>query len=141
MPKAIKLCEGKFIGANELKYVQKALNEFEISNYGYYVMLFEEALKGYLNTKKFVSVLNSGTSAIHLALLLCGVKKGDEVICQSFTFCATANPIKYLGAHPVFIDSEDETWNMCPYYLEEAIKSRLKAGKRPKAIIVTHSYG
>lgn len=76
-----------------------------------------------------------------MALLLCGVKKGDEVLCQSFTFCATANPIKYLGAHPVFIDSEDETWNMCPIYLEKAINSRLKSGKTPRAIIVTHSYG
>lgn len=141
MPNMIKLCEGKSIGANEFKYLEQALSAFEISNHGRFVSLFEEKLKEYLKTKKSISVLNSGTSAIHLALLLCGVKKGDEVLCQSFTFCATANPIKYLGAHPVFIDSEDETWNMCPIYLEKAINSRLKSGKTPRAIIVTHSYG
>lgn len=141
MPKAIKLCEGKSIGENEIKYVEKALNDFQISNHGYYIESFEEKLKSYLNTEKAVSVLNSGTSAIHMALVLCGVTTGDEVLCQSYTFCATANPITYIGANPIFIDSETDTYNMCPNFLEDAIKSRMKLGKLPKAIIVTHSYG
>ena len=88
-----------------------------------------------------VAALNSGTSAIHLALIILGVKSGDDVLCSSFTFAATANPIKYIGANPVFIDSEYETWNMCPLLLEKAIKERNEIGKKPKAIILVHLYG
>src|SRR5690606_12590877 len=84
---------------------------------------------------------SSGTAAIHLGLILLGVKPGDEVICQSMTFSASANPIMYLGAIPVFIDSEPDTWNICPEALEEAIKDRMEKGKKPKAIIGVHLYG
>ncbi|ARV15105.1 DegT/DnrJ/EryC1/StrS family aminotransferase [Polaribacter sp. SA4-12] len=101
---------------------------------------FESKLELYLSNKN-VAALNSGTSAIHLALILSGVVLGDEVLCQSFTFVASANPIVYLGAKPIFIDSEKDTWNMCPKYLEEAIKDRILKGKKPKAIIIVHSYG
>ena len=102
---------------------------------------FENDLEVYFNNKRKVVALNSGTSAIHLALILAGVEKDDLVICQSFTFVASVNPILYLGASPVFIDSERDTWNMCPFALEEAIKDLLLKGKKPKAIIVVHLYG
>jgi dTDP-4-amino-4,6-dideoxygalactose transaminase len=88
-----------------------------------------------------VAVLSSGTAAIHLALVLLGVTYGDEVLCQSFTFSASANPITYQGATPIFIDSESDTWNLCPHHLEEAIKDRIKKGKKPKAIVAVHLYG
>ncbi|WP_405606304.1 DegT/DnrJ/EryC1/StrS family aminotransferase [Polaribacter sp. Asnod1-A03] len=102
---------------------------------------FEKKLENYFDNKKYAVALNSGTSAIHLALVLSGVKQGDDVLCQSFTFVATANPILYQKANPIFIDSELDTQNMCPYYLEEAIKKRILKGKKPKAIIVVHLYG
>lgn len=102
---------------------------------------FEEDLQNYLNEEKYVAALNSGTSALHLALILLGVKSGDEVICQSLTFSASANPIVYLGAIPIFVDSETETWNICPKILEETIIDRIKKGKKPKAIIAVHLYG
>lgn len=102
---------------------------------------FESALENYLEKKSFVSALNSGTSAIHLALVLLGVKEGDEIICQSMTFSASANPILYQGAIPIFVDSELDTWNICPEQLEIAIKDRIKKGKKPKAIIAVHLYG
>ena len=102
---------------------------------------FENDLEVYFNNKRKVVALNSGTSAIHLALILAGVEEDDLVICQSFTFVASVNPILYLGATPVFIDSEKDTWNMCPLVLEEAIKDLLLNGKKPKAIIVVHLYG
>jgi len=102
---------------------------------------FEEVLEDYFDDTKFVVALSSGTSAIHLALILSGVVAGDEVLCQSFTFVATANPILYQKATPVFIDSELDTWNMCPIYLEKAIKDRISKGKKPKAILVVHLYG
>ncbi|MEE9409173.1 MAG: DegT/DnrJ/EryC1/StrS family aminotransferase [Polaribacter sp.] len=105
------------------------------------ILKFEEKIETYLENKKKVVALNSGTSAIHLALILSGVKKGDEVICQSFTYVASANPIIYQNATPVFIDSEKETWNICPKYLELAIKDRILKGKKPKAIIFVHLYG
>lgn len=89
----------------------------------------------------YAAALSSGTAAIHLGLILCGVEAGDEVICQSLTFAASANPIKYLGADPIFIDSEPETWNMDPRLLERAIKARMKKGRKPKAIILVHLYG
>ncbi len=102
---------------------------------------FESDLEYYLDENRYIVALNSGTAALHLALIILGVKRDDEVICQSFTFSASANPITYVGANPVFIDSESETWNMCPKALEEAIISRSEAGKKPKAIIVVHLYG
>ena len=98
-------------------------------------------LKKYLNNNVHVAALSSGTAAIHLGLLLLGVKAGDEVICQSLTFTASANPILYLNAMPIFIDSEVDTWNLCPIALEEAIIDRIKLGKKPKAIISVHLYG
>src|SRR5690606_23614492 len=88
-----------------------------------------------------VAALSAGTAALHLALIECGVQYGDEVICQSMTFSASANPIAYQGAIPVFVDSEVDTWNICPVSLEEAIKDRISKGKRPKAIIAVHLYG
>ncbi len=105
------------------------------------VFQFEEVLESYLSDKKHVVALNSGTSAIHLALILAGVSNDDEVLCQSFTFVASANPIVYLGAKPVFIDSETETWNLCPILLEKAILDRIAKGIKPKAIIFVHLYG
>lgn len=102
---------------------------------------FEEVLELYFHGEKKVVALNSGTSAIHLALILSGVTKGDEVLCQSFTYVASVNPVVYQNATPIFIDSEKDTWNMCPIHLEEAIKDRISKGKKPKAIIIVHSYG
>ena len=101
----------------------------------------ENALQNYLGENSHVACLSSGTAAIHLALILADVQQNDEVICQSFTFAASANPIKYQGATPVFIDSEKDTWNMCPEVLEEAIQDRISQRKKPKAIIVVHLYG
>ncbi|WP_299061929.1 aminotransferase class I/II-fold pyridoxal phosphate-dependent enzyme [uncultured Polaribacter sp.] len=105
------------------------------------ILNFEEKLERYYGTDKKIVALNSGTSAIHLALILSGVKKGDEVLCQSFTYVATVNPIQYQNATPIFVDSELDTWNMCPVYLEKAIKDRISKGKKPKAIIFVHIYG
>ncbi|WP_298881785.1 aminotransferase class I/II-fold pyridoxal phosphate-dependent enzyme [uncultured Polaribacter sp.] len=102
---------------------------------------FESKLEDYYDNDKKIVALNSGTSAIHLALILSGVKKGDEVLCQSFTYIATVNPVIYQNATPIFIDSEKDTWNMCPVLLEEAIKDRISKGKKPKAIIFVHLYG
>ena len=105
------------------------------------VLNFEVALEKYLGSNKKVVALNSGTSAIHLALILAGVQKDDFVICQSFTFVATANPILYQRANPIFIDSEIETWSMCPLLLEQTIKKYISFNKKPKAIIVNCNYG
>ncbi|QVY67321.1 aminotransferase class I/II-fold pyridoxal phosphate-dependent enzyme [Polaribacter sp. Q13] len=102
---------------------------------------FENSLEAYYEHQKRVVAVNSGTSAIHLALILSGVEKGDEVLCQSLTYIATASPILYQKAIPIFIDSEKETWNMCPDQLELAIKDRILKGKKPKAIIFVHLYG
>ncbi|TCK67797.1 dTDP-4-amino-4,6-dideoxygalactose transaminase [Winogradskyella wandonensis] len=123
------------------KYVSRALSSNELSYYGENIEDFERALKSYLGGNKEVVLLNSGTSAIHLALIQLGVSHGDEVICQTNTFCATANPIKYVGAEPIFVDSEPQTWNICPKHLETAIKNRLEKGRKPKAIIIVHAYG
>lgn len=125
----------------EQDYIQKALQTNWITSGGPNVDEFESVLENYLDEKLFVSALNSGTSAIHLALVLLGVKEGDEIICQTMTFSASANPILYQGAIPVFVDSELDTWNICPEYLEAAIKDRIKKGKKPKAIIAVHLYG
>ena len=125
----------------EQKYIQKALNENWITSGGPNVNDFEKILENYLEEGSFVTALNSGTSAIHLALILLGVKAGDEVICQSLTFSASANPILYQGAMPIFVDSEQETWNICPENLEIAIQDRIRKGKKPKAIVTVHLYG
>ncbi|MHC0442751.1 DegT/DnrJ/EryC1/StrS family aminotransferase [Flavobacterium sp. 3-210] len=125
----------------EQEYIQKALKSNWITSGGPNVNEFENELQNYFGQDNFVVALNSGTSAIHLALVLLGVKEGDEVICQSMTFSASANPILYQNATPVFVDSESETWNICPEQLEVAIKDRIKKGKKPKAIIAVHLYG
>lgn len=125
----------------EQEFIQKALQTNWITSGGPNVDEFESALENYLDEKSFVSALNSGTSAIHLALVLLGVKEGDEIICQSMTFSASANPILYQGAIPIFVDSELDTWNICPEQLEIAIKDRIKKGKKPKAMIAVHLYG
>lgn len=129
------------MSGNEMKYIQEAFNTNWIAPLGPNVNEFENTLQTYLGKKNFVAALSSGTAGIHLGLILAGVTYGDEVLCQSFTFSASANPIVYLGATPVFIDSEADTWNMCPKVLETAILDRLKKGKKPKAIIVVDSYG
>ncbi|OGS69121.1 MAG: pyridoxal phosphate-dependent aminotransferase [Flavobacteria bacterium RIFCSPLOWO2_12_FULL_35_11] len=129
------------MSGNEMKYIQEAFNTNWIAPLGPNVNEFENTLQSYLGANNFAAALSSGTAAIHLGLILAGVKQGDEVLCQSFTFSASANPIVYQGATPVFIDSEADTWNMCPIVLENAILDRLKKGKKPKAIIVVDSYG
>jgi len=129
------------MGGNELKYVHDAFDANWVAPLGPNVDGFEKDLENFLNTDVKVAVLSAGTAALHLALIECGVQYGDEVICQSMTFSASANPIAYCGATPVFIDSEKDTWNMCPVALEEAIEDRILKGKKPKAIIVVHLYG
>ncbi|TDO77455.1 dTDP-4-amino-4,6-dideoxygalactose transaminase [Flavobacterium chryseum] len=125
----------------EQEYIQKALETNWITSGGPNVNDFENQLQNYFGDEFFLTALNSGTSAIHLALILLGVKTGDEVICQTMTFSASANPILYQGAIPIFVDSEPETWNISPEFLEIAIKDRIKKGKKPKAIITVHLYG
>lgn len=126
----------------EQKYVDEAFLTNWIAPLGPNVNGFENDIQDYLSHDDLeVAALSSGTAAIHLGLQLLGVSDGDEVLCQSFTFSASANPITYLGATPVFIDSEEETWNMSPELLEEAIKDRIAKSKKPKAIIVVHLYG
>ena len=129
------------MGGTEQKYVQEAFDTNWVAPLGPNVNAFENSLENYLEEGSHIAALSSGTAAIHLALILLGVTKGDEVLCQSFTFSASANPIIYQGATPVFIDSELETWNMCPEQLEIAILHRIKNGKKPKAIIAVHLYG
>jgi dTDP-4-amino-4,6-dideoxygalactose transaminase len=129
------------MGGNEQKYVNEAFDDNWVAPLGPNVDGFEKDLESFLNNDVKVAVLSAGTAALHLALIECGVKYDDEVICQSMTFSASANPIAYCGATPVFIDSEKDTWNMCPIALEEAIEDRISKGKRPKAIIVVHLYG
>jgi len=129
------------MGGNEQKFVQEAFDTNWVAPLGPNVTGLENDLENYLNQGVFVAALSSGTAAIHLALILLEVKLGDEVICQSMTFSASANPIVYQGATPVFIDSEPDTWNMCPMALEEAINDRISKGKKPKAIIAVHLYG
>jgi len=125
----------------EKEFVSKALETNWLTSGGPNVAEFELRLKDYLEDDFFITALNSGTSAIHLALILLGVQAGDEVICQTMTFSASVNPVLYQGAIPIFVDSEAETWNICPDYLEAAIKDRIKKGKKPKAIIAVHLYG
>ena len=129
------------MGGNEQKFVQDAFDANWVAPLGPNVTGFENDLAQYVGKNSYVAALSSGTAALHLGLLLLDVKAGDEVICQSFTFSASANPILYQGAIPIFIDSELETWNMCPIALEEAIVDRIAKGKKPKAIIAVHLYG
>jgi dTDP-4-amino-4,6-dideoxygalactose transaminase len=130
------------MGGQELSYINQAFESNWIAPLGPNVDGFEQDLKEFLGNKVHVAALSSGTAAIHLALVILGVQYGDEVICQSMTFSASANPIVYQGAKPVFVDSEEETWNISPEYLETSINDRLKeTGKLPKAIIVVHLYG
>jgi dTDP-4-amino-4,6-dideoxygalactose transaminase len=129
------------MGGTEEQYVKEAFDTNWIAPLGPNVDGFEKDLESYLENNVHVAALSSGTAALHLALIILGVKAGDEVICQSMTFSASANPIAYQGATPVFVDSEALTWNMSPEYLEEAIVDRISKGKKPKAIIVVHLYG
>ena len=130
------------MGGHEMKYIQQAFDTNWIVPLGPNVDGFEADLKAFLGQDKEVVAVSSGTAAIHLAMLASGVGPGDEVIVQSFTFCASANPVLYLGATPVFVDSEKETWNMDPDLLEEAIRDRIaKTGKAPKAIEPVSLYG
>ena len=129
------------MGGNELKYIHEAFDENWVAPLGPNVNGFEEDLERFLNADVKVAALSAGTAAIHLALIECGVGYGDEVICQSMTFSATANPIAYQGAIPIFVDSEPDTWNLCPKALEEAIQDRIAKGKTPKAILAVHLYG
>jgi len=129
------------MGGNEQKYVNEAFENNWVAPLGPNVDGFEKDLETFLNTDIKVAALSAGTAALHLALIQSGVVFGDEVICQSMTFSASANPIAYCGATPVFIDSEKATWNMCPVALEEAIEDRISKGKKPKVIIVVHLYG
>ncbi len=129
------------MGGREETYVKEAFDTNWVAPLGPNVSYFEQAIETYLGQNVRVAALSSGTAAIHLALEILGVSKGDEVICQSFTFSASANPILYLGATPVFVDSEQSTWNICPELLEKAILERISNGKKPKAIIAVHLYG
>lgn len=129
------------MGGQEIDFIHDAFETNWIAPLGPNVVAFEDAIQTYLGSGSFVTALSSGTAAIHLALILAGVSQGDEVICQSKTFSASANPILYLGATPIFVDSEFKTWNLCPEQLEIAIKDRIEKGKKPKAIIAVHLYG
>ena len=129
------------MGGGEQKYVQEAFDTNWIAPLGPNVSGFEQDLEKYLGGNHHVAALSSGTAALHLALIVLGVQAGDEVICQSMTFSASANPIVYLGATPIFVDSEAVTWNLCPIALETAIVDRISLGKKPKAIIAVHLYG
>ena len=149
--KRIYLCLAHMSEAGlEQKYIKEAFDTNWVVPLGPNVNCFEKDLEDFvnqnlndnLNLNKRVVVLSSGTAAVHLALINCGVKAGDEVCVQSFTFCASSHPITYLGATPIFIDSEKDTWNMDPELLEEAIKDRIaKTGKKPKAIVPVALYG
>jgi dTDP-4-amino-4,6-dideoxygalactose transaminase len=128
------------MSGGEMKYIREAFDQNWVAPLGPNVDGFEEAIARFSGVDH-VAVLNSGTAAIHLALIMLGVGPGDEVIASTFTFSATVNPIRYLGATPVLVDSEPDTWNMDPDLLEKAIRERIGEGKRPKAIIPVHLYG
>ncbi len=129
------------MGGTEQQFVKEAFDANWVAPLGPNVNGFETDLEEYLNEDIFVGALSSGTAGLHLGLIILGVQAGDEVICQSFTFSASANPILYQGATPIFVDSESKTWNMCPIALEDAIIDRISKGKKPKAIIAVHLYG
>ena len=143
MAKKIHLCLARMSEAGlEQKYIQEAIETKWVAPLGPNVDAFEADLRNYIGQGKEVVVLSSGTAAVHLSLIACGVGYGDEVIVQSFTFCASSHPVMYLGATPVFVDSEKGSWNMDPDLLEEAIKDRIaKTGKKPKAIMPVALYG
>jgi dTDP-4-amino-4,6-dideoxygalactose transaminase len=128
------------MGGNEMKYVQEAYDTNWVAPLGPNVNNFELDICAFSGTKA-AAALSAGTGAIHLALVILGVKHGDDVLCSTFTFSASANPITYVGANPIFIDSEESTWNMDPVLLEAAIKDRIANVQKPKAIIVAHLYG
>lgn len=128
------------LGRHELNYLHKAIEDNWVAPTGPNLDGFEQDICTYIGAPHCLAV-SSGTAAIHLGLRLLGVGPGDEVLCPSFTFVATANPVSYLGATPVFVDSEAETWNLCPLRLREAIEDRIRRGKRPAALIVVHLYG
>lgn len=137
----IYLCLAHMSG-NEMKYIQDAFDTNWVVPLGPNVNGFEEDLEKFVGQNKKVVALSAGTAAVHLALIDCVVRAGDEVMVQSFTFCASSNPIKYLGATPVFVDSEKDTWNMDPELLDKAIADRIReTGKKPKAIVVVYLYG
>lgn len=141
MNKRIYLCLAHMSG-KEQDFIREAFDTNWVVPLGPNVNAFEEELKHFIGENKEVVALSAGTAAIHLALIQLGVQAGDEVICQSFTFCASANPVTYLGATPVFVDSEEDTWNMDLVLLERAIKDRInKTGRKPKAVIPVHLYG
>jgi dTDP-4-amino-4,6-dideoxygalactose transaminase len=128
------------MGGQEFAFVKDAFDTNWIAPLGPNVDGFEQDLVAYTGSG-YAAALSSGTAALHLALIMIGVEPGDEVICQSFTFSATVNPIVYLGATPILVDSEPETWNICPLTLEKAIIDRIAKGKKPKAILPVHLYG
>jgi len=141
MNKRIYLCLAHMSGKEQM-YIKEAFDTNWVVPLGPNVNGFEKDLEEFVGEDKHVVALSAGTAAVHLALLACGVKPGDEVLVQSFTFCASSHPITYLGATPVFVDSEVDTWNMDPALLEEAIKDRIeKTGKTPKAIVPVALYG
>ena len=141
MNKRIYLCLAHMSG-KEQAFIQEAFDTNWVVPLGPNVNGFEKDLEEFVKEDKKVVALSAGTAAVHLALIACGVKPGDEVICQSFTFCASCHPIVYLGATPVLVDSESETWNMDPVLLEKAILDRIeKTGKKPKAIVPVYLYG
>ena len=130
------------MSGKEQGFIKEAFDTNWVVPLGPNVNAFEEELESFVGDNKKVVALSAGTAAIHLALIQLGIQSGDEVVCQSFTFCASANPVTYLGATHVFVDSEEDTWNMSPVLLEKAIKDRIaKTGKKPKAIIPVHLYG
>lgn len=129
------------MGGKEQDFIKQAFDTNWVVPMGPNVDGFEHDLQNYLGNDVYVAALSAGTASLHLALVLLGVGYGDEVLCQSFTFSASANPIAYQGATPIFVDSEEDTWNMSPEFLEIAIKDRLAKGKKPKAIIPVHLYG
>lgn len=129
------------MGGTEIKYIHEAFDANWIAPLGPNVNAFEKDLETYLGGHVYVGGLSSGTAALHLALVLLNVKQNDVVICQSMTFSASANPILYQGATPVFVDSEKDTWNLSPTALEEAIIDNINKGKKPKAMIAVHLYG
>ena len=139
--KKILLCLAHMSG-NEMKYIEEAFADNWVVPLGPNVNGFEADLEAFVGENKHVVALSAGTAAVHLALQALGVGPGDEVICQSFTFCASCNPIKYLGATPVLVDSEPLTWNISPELLEKAIIDRIeRTGKAPKAIVPVYLYG
>lgn len=129
------------LSGKEIKFIEDAFEKNWVTSIGENIDKFEHSLHSFLNENVTVCVVNSATSAIHLALVMLGISLNDEVITPTFSFIASANPIAYCGAIPVFIDSEKETWNMCPIALKQAIEDRISKGKKPKAIIVVHLYG